>query len=269
MKRLARLAMCLFAAGSSWLLASRLSAADPAGYQERMRQMHQNWVEAGMPRQTAPLSTGPDIVAAGVYALSIPAYAFTSASSTDLILEDGNGYRYLAPDPASRFLVAPVQLPSGALVETLGISGCLHFGGDIQVQLVDDLTNGQPSVVVANFDTAEAGCIYEGTSPNYTYAQNGGHPLLAVVYWAGNFFDGSTKFNEVYISYQRQISPAPATPHFNDVPTSDSAFQYVEALLASGITGGCGGGNYCPDSPVTRRQMAVFLAKALGLYWHD
>jgi hypothetical protein len=51
------------------------------------------------------------------------------------------------------------------------------------------------------------------------------------------------------------------------VPTNDSAFQFVEALVASGITVGCGGGNYCPDAPLTRRQMAVFLSKALGLHW--
>ena len=35
-----------------------------------------------------------------------------------------------------------------------------------------------------------------------------------------------------------------------------------EALAAEGITGGCGGGNYCPQSPVRRDQMAVFLLKA-------
>jgi hypothetical protein len=49
------------------------------------------------------------------------------------------------------------------------------------------------------------------------------------------------------------------------VPTSHPYFQFIQALAASGITGGCGGGNYCPDNPVTRGQMAVFLAKALGL----
>ena len=267
MKSPARLVTRLFAAASWLLVASRLAAADPPTYQERMIQMHRDWVEAGMPRQPEPASAGPDIAAAGLYVLDIPAYAFTSASSTDLILEDGNGYRYLAPNPASRFLVAPIELPSGSLIEVLGISGCLHAGGDLQVQLIDNLTNGQPSVVLADYDTAEAGCIYEGTPVQVLYPQNGGHPLLVVIYWAGSFFDGSTKFNEVYVSYQRQISPAPATGHFNDVPASDPAFQHIEALFASGITGGCGGGNYCPDSPVTRRQIAVFFAKALGLYW--
>jgi hypothetical protein len=37
--------------------------------------------------------------------------------------------------------------------------------------------------------------------------------------------------------------------------------------VASGITAGCGGGNYCPDAPLTRGQMAVFLSKGLGLHF--
>lgn len=32
-----------------------------------------------------------------------------------------------------------------------------------------------------------------------------------------------------------------------------------------GITGGCGGGNYCPENPVTRAQMAVFLVRTFYL----
>jgi len=51
------------------------------------------------------------------------------------------------------------------------------------------------------------------------------------------------------------------------VPTSSPQFQFIEALYASGVTAGCGSGNYCPDAPLTRGQMAVFLAKALGLQW--
>ena len=39
----------------------------------------------------------------------------------------------------------------------------------------------------------------------------------------------------------------------------------IEQLAAEQITGGCGGGNYCPASPSTRGQMAVFLTKTLNL----
>jgi len=39
------------------------------------------------------------------------------------------------------------------------------------------------------------------------------------------------------------------------------AKNWIQALAADGITGGCGGGNYCPDYNVSRAQMAVFLLK--------
>jgi len=63
------------------------------------------------------------------------------------------------------------------------------------------------------------------------------------------------------------VSPAPPVATFNDVPVSHPFFKFVEALKASGITAGCSVSPplYCPDSPLTRGQMAVFLAIALGL----
>lgn len=39
----------------------------------------------------------------------------------------------------------------------------------------------------------------------------------------------------------------------------------IDWMAKQGLTTGCGGGNYCPDSTVTRGQMAAFLAAALKL----
>jgi hypothetical protein len=84
-------------------------------------------------------------------------------------------------------------------------------------------------------------------------------------------FDGTGTTNtlqKIRFQWHRQVSPAPAVATFpNDVPTSHPFFRFVEALAAAGITGGCGVGSYCPDQPVTRGQMAVFLSAALGLYF--
>jgi hypothetical protein len=63
------------------------------------------------------------------------------------------------------------------------------------------------------------------------------------------------------------VSPAPAAATFSDVPNSHPFFQFVEALVAAGITAGCGGGQYCVNNPITRGEMAVFLGKALGLHF--
>jgi subtilisin family serine protease len=50
--------------------------------------------------------------------------------------------------------------------------------------------------------------------------------------------------------------------HFLDVPFGHPYHVWVNTLGRNAVTGGCGGGNYCPDDPVLREQMAVFLLRS-------
>jgi len=52
---------------------------------------------------------------------------------------------------------------------------------------------------------------------------------------------------------------------FGDINTSYWAAAWIKQLVAEGITAGCGSGNYCPETPVSRDQMAVFLTKTFNL----
>jgi hypothetical protein len=52
---------------------------------------------------------------------------------------------------------------------------------------------------------------------------------------------------------------------FGDVSTSYWASAWIKQLVSEGITAGCGSGNYCPEAPVTRAQMAVFLVRTFNL----
>jgi hypothetical protein len=61
------------------------------------------------------------------------------------------------------------------------------------------------------------------------------------------------------------VPPPCTTPVFGDVPCSSPFARWVNELVTRGITGGCGGGNYCPLAPVTRGQMSVFLVVTFGL----
>jgi hypothetical protein len=49
---------------------------------------------------------------------------------------------------------------------------------------------------------------------------------------------------------------------FTDVPKTHVFYPYVERLLHNGVTMGCAPGTYCPEDPVSRLQMAIFLARA-------
>ena len=58
------------------------------------------------------------------------------------------------------------------------------------------------------------------------------------------------------------VPPPPTGTVFLDVPANAFAAAFIEQLVAEGITGGCGGGNYCPNLSASRAQMAVFLLVA-------
>jgi hypothetical protein len=56
--------------------------------------------------------------------------------------------------------------------------------------------------------------------------------------------------------------PSASGTVFDDVPPGAFLGSWIERLAAEGITGGCGGGNFCPGSPVTRGEMSAFLRRA-------
>ena len=63
------------------------------------------------------------------------------------------------------------------------------------------------------------------------------------------------------------LTPPPCAPPnlFLDVPETSPFCRWVEELANRAIVTGCGGGNYCPASPVTREQMTVFIVATFGL----
>ncbi|MDQ3146930.1 MAG: S-layer homology domain-containing protein [Actinomycetota bacterium] len=59
-----------------------------------------------------------------------------------------------------------------------------------------------------------------------------------------------------------------ATDTFVDVPTNDAAHEDIDKIYNAGVARGCGpdaDNTYCPDNPVTRRQMAQFLSRTGGV----
>jgi len=59
-------------------------------------------------------------------------------------------------------------------------------------------------------------------------------------------------------------SAALASHLFGDVPDSNPFHGNITALAESGVTAGCGDGDFCPQENVTREQMAAFLQRGLG-----
>ena len=64
----------------------------------------------------------------------------------------------------------------------------------------------------------------------------------------------------------KQDPPAVTSTRFADIETADFHAAFIERFAELGVTQGCGDGtNFCPDDPVRRAQMAVFLSRAFAL----
>jgi len=195
--------------------------------------------------------------------INLPTTTWDSASASWL--------RYITNASGCCF-EAPLYLPEGASITALELEGCDNSttGELYGVIAICPIPGGSCSVLGSNTTSgvsAAPGCnVFRANFTSPATINNAANTYFVQVNNQGDL-TGAVTFRAARVYYKLQVSPPPATPTFGDVPTTHLFYQYIEALAASGITAGCGGGNYCPDAAVTRGQMAVFLAKALGLHW--
>jgi hypothetical protein len=203
---------------------------------------------------------------------TIAGIGFVPGASTLVYSTTGSLGRFFnASDTGGQFFSA-LDLPAGAVIDFIGFNNLNDGNANVMaVHLFQRDNTGTNTQLFALDNT-----------PHTSWATDINPVPLGIV-WQGSQGTGNTLtleieiapsvntqfFAQVEVWWKRSVSPAPGAASFNDVPTSHPFFQYIEALKASGITGGCQASPplYCPDTPMTRGQMAVFLAKALGLHW--
>jgi len=167
------------------------------------------------------------------------------------------------------FFTAPLHLPAGALITYLEFDYCDNnpASNPSSLTLVETFYDGNVTATLPMIQSAHDGCsfvIVDETGLGMVV--DNFYQMYNLVFYH-NIGDGTESIAGAIVGYKLQVSTPPGSPDFTDVPASHPFYQFIEALYASGITGGCGGGNYCPNAPVTRGQMAVFMAKALGLHF--
>jgi len=73
----------------------------------------------------------------------------------------------------------------------------------------------------------------------------------------------------VFLMVAAGANPAACPPSaFSDVASTSPFCKWIKEIANRGITAGCGGGNFCPESLVLRGQMSVFLTTTFGLPTH-
>jgi hypothetical protein len=174
-----------------------------------------------------------------------------------------HGFGYVSRGAGVDLLWAPLTIPNGALIDSVRAWIFDNSPLDMTVFLTEigglaDFTNDIGSQTSSGTPGATSIAFF----PAFTVDNSAN----SYVIYLNMPIDTNLRAKGVRVLWFRQVSQAPITATFLDVPTNNPLHRFVEALVAAGITGGCGSGNYCPNAPVTRGQMAVFLASALGLH---
>ena len=120
--------------------------------------------------------------------------------------------------------------------------------------------------------TAGTGCAWTATSNAswLTITSGSSGTGNGTISFAGSSNVGTPQLAYITFANQRvgvMQGGSPSSQVFNDVPPSDPYFDYVSLMSTYGITAGCQASPplYCPNTPVTRAQMAVFVVAGLNL----
>ena len=175
-----------------------------------------------------------------------------------------NGFNFL---PGATVTVGGVAAPSvvvndyyTATITTPGLSpGTVN---DVTLTNTDGTTGTLPNGWIADFTDVP------DDNQFWTYVSVLVHNQITAGVGGGLYgVDQATKRQQMAVfllksKYGVCYTPPPCVnPAFSDVPCSSNFAPWINELVAEGITSGCGGGNYCPNNPVNRQQMAVFLLK--------
>ena len=244
-------------------------------------------------RNVAPTLQDPRVgadVGTGWNILPIPAAEFVARESGIGYRYEGDGYMYWSSGALlgvnDQQFWAPVQLPSGAGIGYLNlysydtaaaanITAVLwrYDGWGVQTPcpFVCQINQPDSNSLITVASSGSGGYQYNVSAlenPLHTVNNRvtAGGAQYAVTMEAGVVGD-TLRFKGVDLWWKRQIAPAPGAASFTDVPPGAQFFAEIEAMKESGITAGCTPTEFCPETTVTRRQMAAFFARALGLYF--
>ena len=173
-----------------------------------------------------------------------------NTAATELVREFilGNPYVLsivrLDPDPTNagevRFLVTFSEIVTGVSATDFKLTA----GTDLLATAIVGLEGTGPDRIVTVSTGTGKGTLRLDVSATATIIDEDANPMIDLPYEGGD-------------SYRVRIQT------FTDVPVTSMYWQWIERLYAAGITAGCTSTAFCPDSAVSRAQMAIFLERGM------
>ena len=192
----------------------------------------------------------------------IPCYSFTPYTSSTRYSINGN-YRYFT-SATDMVMEASLNLPSGAYLNLARLYYYDNSGGSLSMYLWREYLSNNWTTVASGSTSGTPGY---SSLPLYCYHTIANGTNMYHIRVIGTAATSNLRFMGVRLFWKRQIRTGLSHP-FNDIGGLPVEFRNsIAALYRSGITTGTSSTTFSPYNNLTRAQMAVFLARALGLHW--
>lgn len=207
---------------------------------------------------------------------TLTSYAFSPVIGGITADLSNTAFRKMTHATSGTSLLAGLALPTGSALYGIEIEACGDTtpGSSVSASAsVLSCANLSPACdsllygVYHAFDGTNDGCgVFVMEINPHVVIDNLAASYFVQVDLTDPTFAALLEFRAVRIFARSGVAPDPSGQTFADVPPGSQYHRYAELLARAGISVGCGDGNFCPNDPVTRGQLAVLLAKALGLW---
>ena len=196
-------------------------------------------------------------------------YTVSSPQFTEEFPGMPNGY---LPPGARRYglttmapFLAEMHPRNGAILMGAYFDACNdHASAIMSMSLTStDILGNNPMSVGGLTVPPMSGCVssYVDLSGTGYVADDATKHLIARVLLASG--DMTNSFASVRLLWDQAGFSYNPVPYFNDVPDTHPFFKFIQRMRDQNITGGCSSvpPMFCPDNPVTRGQMSVFVIR--------
>ncbi len=199
----------------------------------------------------------------------ITSYGYLSVQNNSTWLNQGHIPNTSSPNNVIAPYWTPTYVGAGAWVRYLsgGVTPNRYFVVGWQ-----NVAGGPPTDTIGGDDTYQFEVIlYESGNILFQYKNmsiGGGNwrcGTAGIENATGSIGLTSSAFCDLPSSITAVKFTRPAIGSFIDVSIYYWAYSWIERLYSAGITGGCATNplRYCPEDPVTRAQMAIFLERGI------
>jgi hypothetical protein len=247
-----------------------------SGGKQRNAASRSSFLRAAAITLALAVSASPSVFGASIHrtdSVIVNGLTFKGPTTRDFPLLGTRGVFPIDVSPI--IFIAPAQFPDGATLQRMEVAAWRDSSSTRTLEVTLRELCDSPSVCTPSdqFPTvAVSGSGYTRSSADLTFppVNNRMRLYTLTASFAGPGAPDTLQLISVRVTFERNVTPAPSSPTYDDVPSDLPSFQFIEAMAAARLAlPDCAPRRHCPDAIVTQGEFASVFTRAIGLFTYE